>query len=101
MNSLFAMEAVIDENLDIDSWKITAEHGQLYSADIVIDAYLKGKREGLQQNQKALIQQLEANVKKASVHTAKVIQHLKSQGLCPLSAHLKLSSFDKMNVLLT
>lgn len=95
------MVTVIDKDLHIDSWKITTAQEKLYSSDVVIDAYLTGKKEGLQQNQKVLIQQLESNVKKASQHTAQIVKHLKAQSINPLSAHLKLSSFDEMKVLLT
>jgi len=95
------METVVSKNFNINSWKITAERKKLYSADAVIDAYLRGKSEGLQQHQKVLIQQLEANVKKASAHTSVVVQYIREQGLTALSAYLKLSSFDRMSVLIT
>lgn len=95
------MNTVVENNLNIDSWQLSTTGAKLYSADAVIDAYLKGKKEGLEQTQKAAIQQLESNIRKAATHTLKVFEYLKEQGITPITAYLKLDRFDVMEVMFT
>jgi hypothetical protein len=88
-------------SINIDDWQLSTNGEKLFSADAVIDAYLKGKSDQLEQSQKALMKQLETNIQKASGNTVKVLEYLSSQGLSPIAAHLKPTSFDSMEVLIT
>ena len=85
----------------IESWELP-EHGEkLYAADAVIEAYIKGKKEGLEHKEKLFFKQLTENLDKSGANTKKTIECLKSIGVTPLSAHLKANSFHDFYVLVT
>lgn len=95
------MEGVLEHKINIDSWKLSTAGEKLYSADAVIDAYLKGQQDQLEQAQKVIAHQFERNVRKANTHTLKLIDFLQSENLSPISAYLRTKSFDTMEVLIT
>lgn len=85
----------------IESWELSEDGEKLFSADAVIDAYLKGKRDQLEQSQKAIIEKFESNLRQTSHHTEELISFLNSVQIRPFAAYLKVRSFDTFEVLVT
>lgn len=86
----------------VDTWQLPDEHeDKLYSVNTVVDAYFKGKSDGLEQNNKLFKKQLQDNFAKAGKDASKVIAFLRSKGVNSISAHLKLCSVYDMSILIT
>jgi hypothetical protein len=83
------------------NWVITEPNENYYSSDKVIDAYLQGKKEGLEQAQKAVFTLLENNLNKCHQLTSKIIAFLKIRKFSPLNAYLRILSFDVFEILIT
>jgi hypothetical protein len=94
------MEA-IKEILSTPSGWTLAPRESIYSCDQVIDAYLKGKSDGIEQTQKLIMRQLDRNVGKTVEQTDRLIAHLASKGFHPLSAYIKIDGWDAFTVLVT
>jgi hypothetical protein len=94
------MEAIKEILSNPSKWTL-APGEQVYSCDQVIDAYLKGKSEGIQQAQKLIMRQLDQNVGKTVEQTDLLIEHLASKGFHPLAAYIKIDDWDSFNVLVT
>ena len=83
------------------NWIITEPREAYYSSDKVIDAYMLGKKEGLEQAQKAIFALLEKNLVKCHQLTTKVITTLRQRKFNPSNAYLRIISFDVFEVLIT
>ncbi|MBT1689114.1 hypothetical protein [Dawidia soli] len=79
-------------------WKLSDEGERLWSSDTVIDAYLKGKKDGLDDHQKALQSVFAKNFEKSGKSTAKLFAFLSQQEITPISAHLKIDSLFSFEV---
>lgn len=90
----------IEEILAPANWELTAPKDKLFSSDHVIDAYLKGKNDGLEQQQKLVIEKLVVNIKKSTEHTSNVLSYLKKEKFHPLSAYLRINSWDDFTMLI-
>lgn len=84
-----------------ENWKVAPDHSRHFSENQVIDAYLKGKDDGREQTQKALINLFNVNINKAGHHTGLVANHLLKHGFTFHSAALKAVSFDEFQVIIT
>lgn len=82
------------------NWNFTSQKERWYSSDQVIDAYLKGKNEGLEQGQKLILEQLIRNLSKTGNHTSEIIQFLNASNFHPISAFLKINSWDDFGILI-
>jgi hypothetical protein len=78
-----------------------APRENIYSCDQVIDAYLKGKNEGIQQAQKLIMRELDQNVGKTVTQTNLLIEHLASKGFHPVAAYMKINDWYDFTVLVT
>jgi hypothetical protein len=85
----------------IESWELPDNGEKLYSADAVIDAYLRGKREQLEQAKKVIMDKFESNLVKAASNTEKLFSLLREAGIKPFAAYLRARSFDIFEVLIT
>jgi len=82
------------------NWEFTSPKDKTISSDHVIDAYLKGKKEGLEQAQKLMLDRLTQNINKSGIYTTELLNFLKKKKLNPISAFLKINSWDSFKVLL-
>jgi hypothetical protein len=94
------MEA-IKEILSAPSKWTLAPRENIYSCDQVIDAYLKGKSDGIQQTQKLIVRELDRNVGKTVEQTNLLIEHLTSKGFHPISAYIKIDDWDTFTIMIT
>lgn len=92
------MKQIITDK-EIDSWQLSADGPRLYSTDTVIDAYLKGKKDGLDEQQKAIQNIFAGNYRKSSQNTSELYKFLTSIDIIPVSAHLKFNSFVSFEVI--
>ena len=65
----------------------------------LIEAYLLGKEKGMEEDKQLKLSQLKSNMKDAAILTGKVFSLLKKSGLRPVSAHLRVQSWNSLNVL--
>lgn len=65
----------------------------------MIDAYLKGKQDGLEQQQRLIIEKLVSNINKAGKDTSSILSYLRTLKLNPISAYLKINSWDDFAIL--
>src|SRR5438094_214896 len=82
------------------NWEFTSPKDKLYSSDHVIDAYLKGKSEGLEQAQRLILEKLVSNINKSGKHTTEILEYLRKKKFNPISAYLKINSWDDFSVLI-
>ena len=80
--------------------ELTSPTERLYTSDHVIDAYLTGKNEALEQTEKLIIDKLKTNINNSVSHTNEILKHLKKQKFNPIGAYLKINSWDDFSILL-
>jgi len=85
----------------VESWQLPVDGDKLYPVDTVIDAYIKGKNDGLEQTVKLMVKQFNNNMNRAAEDTGKVISFMREKKFNPLSAHLRVESFDNFSILIT
>lgn len=96
------MKNSIIENLEISDWKFvdsTSESG--FSSDDIIDAYYKGKEQGIIDEISALRRIVNSNIKKTINHANSVISYLVNQQIFPEYSYIKLISWDTYEVLIS
>lgn len=91
----------IKEILEPQNWELTSPKDKLFSSDHVIEAYLKGKKEGLEQAQKLILDKLVENVNNSGDYTTEILGHFKKKGFHPVSTFLKIISWDNFKILIT
>jgi hypothetical protein len=94
------MEAIKEILSSPSKWEL-APRENFYSSDQVIDAYLKGKSDGIQQTQKLIVRQLDRNVSKTIEQTDKLVEHLAKREFHPVAAYMKIDSWDAFTVIVT
>ena len=72
-----------------------------FTSDDVINAYIRGRKDGLSAKERAVYNQIQSNVVKSAEDVEKLIQLLQKMGFSPTSAHLKINSIDCLEVLVT
>lgn len=90
----------IEEILSPTNWEYTSPKENLFSSDDVINAYLKGKNDGLEQQQRLVLEKLNSNIIKAEKHTAETLAYLREKKLNPVSAYLRINSWDDFSILI-
>ena len=91
----------IKEILEPQNWEFTSPKDKLFSSDHVIEAYLKGKKEGLEQAQKLILEKLVENVNNSGNYTTEIHSHFNKKGFHPVSTFLKIISWDNFKLLIT
>lgn len=89
----------INEIFKQANWELTSPKDLQFSSDQVIDAYLKGKQEGLELQQKLVVEKLMSNIAKAGNHTSELLENIKNKSLNPVSAYLRINSWDDYTIL--
>ncbi len=92
--------ATVQKILAPANWEFTSPSERLYTSDHVIDAYLTGKKEALEQTEKLIIEKLKTNINNSGSHTNEILKHLKKQKFNPIGAYLKINSWDDFSILL-
>ncbi len=95
------MKTLESKHKIIESWQLPDDGEKLYPVDAVIEAYVKGKNDGMEQTNKLLKKQFQDNLIKSATNTTKVLEFLNSKGVKGISQHLKAESFDDFSVLIT
>jgi hypothetical protein len=93
------MEAIKEILSSPSKWTLAPREND-YSCDQVIDAYLKGKSDGIQQTRKFVTRQLDRNVSKTVEQTYRLVEHLSGLGFHPLAAYVKIDDWDTFAILM-
>lgn len=83
------------------NWEITISRDKYYTSDEVIDAYLHGKKTGLESLQKVVLKTLSDNINKTGNFTSEIIEYCEKEGFTPNAAFLKILSWDSFKILIT
>jgi hypothetical protein len=92
--------ATIQKILAPENWEFTSPTERLYTSDHVIDAYLTGKKEALEQTEKLIYEKLITNINHSGSHTNEILIYLKENGFNPIATYLKINSWDDFSILL-
>lgn len=92
--------ATIQKILAPVNWEFTSPSERLYTSDHVIDAYLTGKNEALEQTEKLIVDKLKTNINNSGSYTNEILKYLKKQKFNPIAAYLKINSWDDFSILL-
>lgn len=92
--------ATLQKILAPANWEFTSPTERLYTSDHVIDAYLTGKNEALEQTEKLIIDKLKTNINNSGSYTNEILEHLRKQKFNPIGAYLKINSWDDFSILL-
>lgn len=90
----------VNEIINPVNWEFTSPKEKLFSSDHVIDAYLKGKNDGLEQQQRLVIKKLVSNIDKSGKDTTQILSFFKKEGFNPISAFLRVNSWDDFSILI-
>jgi hypothetical protein len=83
------------------NWEITISKDKYYTSDEVIDAYLHGKKTGLESLQKVVLNTLSDNINKTGNYTTEIIEYYEKEGFNPKATFLKILSWDNYKILIT
>jgi hypothetical protein len=96
---------IIDQEIKpyakIGDWEEPQPGEEHYSPNQVIAAYEAGKTSAMNSLQRLVQDQFETNKSKAGADTRKLIEKLMERGFHPISARLKITSWDFLEVLIT
>jgi hypothetical protein len=90
----------ISEILKPESWELTPDKDKLFSSDHVVDAYMKGREEGLEQSQKLIVDKLISNINKAGKHARNAVTFLSKNKIEYKDAYLKVESWDDLTIMI-
>lgn len=89
----------------VDGFNLKDDEIRQFTVNEVIHSYQSGVSHGMsiavEQQQKALMQQIKANSALAAKDTLQVVAYLKELGIIALSAHLRIESTYSISVLIT
>ena len=89
------------QNATTKGWEPLKQKEDTYTANDLIDAYIKGKNDGLDQAQRAIYKLLDDNIKLSIEVTAKVTTYLKGVNFTPQTAYLKVYAWDNLEILIS
>ncbi|WAC10937.1 hypothetical protein [Dyadobacter pollutisoli] len=93
--------AEIFDIVDHDEWEATPENEKFFSSDHVIDAYMKGRKDGVKDERALIIDKIKSNVTSSSAVTHAAFNEIRRLGFSPISAYLKISDWAIYNILIT
>lgn len=82
------------------NWEILSPMDKPYSGDPVIDACLEGKSDGLAHTQRLITEKLIININRSGKDTTTLLAFLKSRQMNPISAYLRINSWDNFSILI-
>jgi len=91
------MECVIEKHTK--SWVPTSRDDSF--SNQLIDAYMNGKRDGVQQFKSLEISKLNENINKSGTITVNIINILKEKKFSPIDAYLRVHSFERFDIMVT
>lgn len=94
------MQDIISKVNISESWDLKERKEGFFTGDQVIDAYLKGKVDGLKNYKKTMLINLNKNVNECARYTRIVIGHLKERNMEQTSAFLKIDSWNTFRVMI-
>ncbi|MEW4922347.1 hypothetical protein [Algibacter sp. 2305UL17-15] len=83
------------------TWQVSVDKDSIFTNDDVINAYLKGKKEGRVESNQLYIDKLNENINKSATFTQRMLEFMIEHKLNPISAHLKIKSYDDFIILIT
>lgn len=89
-------KAELHTGIDLEQWEVTnpVASDQYYNCDAVIEAYVKGEKDGLKNEQKVIFKQFTENVEKSKTVIADFLKLIMGLGFVAKSAYLKFEFFD-------
>ena len=91
----------IDNKEGQETWSLSVDKNSIFTNDDVIDAYLRGKEDGVKEKEQIFIDKLNENLTKSATHTQRMLSFLRKRKLNPVSAHLKINAYDDFVILIT
>jgi len=85
--------------IDTESWASTPASERKYTEDQVIDAYLKGKDNGIKDYKEFLSSKLRGNMEKAALFTNEVFNTLGKLGIHPENSFMKIEDISYFRIL--
>lgn len=89
----------VKETTFSELWELEPSREGKYTENDVIDAYLKGKKTGLESIQKTLVKALDENIDKCGTYTENVLKRLTEFDIKAQDAFLRINNFDFFNIL--
>lgn len=88
--------------ISLGQWEIVnpSDPAQYYDCDAIIEAYFKGKADGLEHTQKLYFREFSSNFDKAKDHVVIALSTVNSYGFNPQGAYLKFKSWDTFQTIL-
>lgn len=88
--------------ISLGQWEITkpADASQYYDCDAIIEAYFKGKADGLAQQEKLSLRQFTENIDLAQKHVITVLDEVEKNNFTPQGAYLKFKSWFAFRAIL-
>jgi hypothetical protein len=80
--------------ISLSHWEVIKpiDNGQYYDGDAIIEAYFKGKADGLAQQDKLSLKQFSDNFDLAQKHVVEALNKIEQNNFAPLGAYLKFKS---------
>jgi hypothetical protein len=96
-------KAELKTGIDLSPWEVNnpIDRDQYYNCDAVIEAYLKGEKDGLKNEEKVLFNQFTKNVDKSKSNTVILLKAIENYGFKPIMAYIKFESFDIFQALIS
>ena len=95
--------AELKTGIDLSKWEVNnpIDKDQYYNCDAVIEAYLKGEKDGLKNEQKVLFNQFTKNVDRSKINVINLLTDIEKHGFKPLTAYIRFESFDVFQALIS
>jgi hypothetical protein len=96
-------KAELKTGIDLSPWEVNNpfDRDQYYNCDAVIEAYLKGEKDGLKNEEKVLFNQFTQNVDRTKSTTVTLLNDIEEAGFKPITAYIKFDSFDVFQALIS
>jgi hypothetical protein len=96
-------KAELNTGIDLSPWEVNnpIDRDQYYNCDAVIEAYLKGEKDGLKNEQKVLFNQFTENVERTKSIIVNLLTNIEEAGFKPITAYIKFDSFDVFQALIS
>lgn len=88
--------------IDLSQWEVNnpIDVDQYYNCDAVIEAYVKGGKDGLKNEQKVIFNQFTENVDRSKKTTVQFLNTIETQGFEAKAAYIKFESFDSFECII-
>lgn len=88
--------------LSLSQWEVVkpSDPSQYYDGDAIIEAYFKGKADGLAQQDKLSLHQFSENFELAQKHVIEALNQVEKNNVAPLGAYLKFKSLFSFKAIL-